>query len=79
MPRAKFAELFYDSDMNKIGLMPKKYPTKSGLPIRSVGKSKSTYRVNTKFLVEHYNITINSKKIIAPVWNEGEGLLEIGI
>lgn len=79
MPGAKFVELFYDSDARKVGLKPKKFTTKAGFPVRPVGKSKSTYRVNTKPLFEHYRISLQDKKSVKPVWNEGEGLLEIGI
>lgn len=76
---AKFVELYYDSATGRIGLKPKKYPTEAGIPIKAVGKGKSTYRVNTKPLFEHYGIDANSKKSVKPVWNEGEGLLEIGV
>ena len=76
---AKFVELFYDSDAKKIGLRPKKYPTKSGFPIKAVGKGKATYRVNTKPVFERYGIDASTKKSVKPVWNEGEALLEISV
>ena len=79
MPGAKFVELYYDSDARKIGLKPKKYPTIAGISLRPVGKSKSVYRVNTKLLFEHYGIRVQNKKTVRPVWNEGEGLLVIGL
>ncbi len=76
---AKYVELFYDPDTGKIGLKPTKYATKAAFSIRAVGKGKATYRVNIKPLVEHYGIDVHEKKPVEPVWNESEGLLEIGV
>ena len=76
---AKHVELFYDPDARKIGLKPKKYATKAGFPIKAVGKGKATYRVNTKPLFEHYGIDAGDKRSVEANWNEGEGLLEIGV
>ncbi len=76
---AKHVELFFDSHTMKIGLKPTKYATKAAFSIRAVGKGKSTYRVNTKPLAEHYGIDVVDKRSVEPVWNEGEGLLEISV
>ena len=76
---ATHIELYYDSAQKKIGLQPKKYRTKSAYILRSVGKNKSTYRVNAKLLIEHYGITLDSKISITPAWNSSENLLELAL
>ena len=76
---AKYVELFYDASAMKIGLKPKKYPVKAGFPLRMVGKSKSTYRVNAKPLIEHYGIKVKNQLTVTPKWNKIEGLLELAL
>ncbi len=76
---AKYIELYYDPKAMKIGLKPRKYPLKSGFPLRVVGKGKSTYRVNAKPLMEHYDIKIAKKLTVTPQWNKSEGLLELAL
>ncbi len=76
---AKHVELYYDASAMKIGLKPKKYPTKAGFPLRAVGKGKSTYRVNAKKLMEHYDIKIKKKLTVMLHWNDKEGLLELAL
>jgi len=76
---AKHVELFFDADAKKIGLKPKKYPTKAGFPIKAVGKGKATYRVNIKPLFEHYGIDAGDKRSVEANWDESEGLLEIAL
>ena len=76
---AKYIELYYDPESMKIGLKPKKYPVKAGFPLRAVGKGKSTYRVNAKPFIEHYEIKIAKKLTVTPQWNQSEGLLELAL
>jgi hypothetical protein len=77
MKGATHIELYYDSTSRKIGLQPKKYKTKAAFKIRTVGKGKSTYRVNAKPLVEHYKIRLEEKITLTPTWNESENLIEL--
>ena len=74
---ATHIELYFDSTSKKIGLMPKKYKTKAAFKIRTVGKGKSTYRVNAKPLVEHYDIRLEEKIALTPTWNDSENLMEL--
>ncbi len=74
---ATHIELFYDSSTKKIGMQPKKYKTKAAFKLRAVGKNKSTYRINAKPLVEHYNIKLSAKVSVTPSWNSAENLLEL--
>ncbi len=74
---ATHIELFYDPSLKKIGLQPKKYKTKAAFKLRAVGKNKSTYRINAKPLVEHYNIKLGAKVSATPSWNSAENLLEL--
>lgn len=76
---AKYIELYYDPKAMKIGLKPKKYPVKTGFPLKVVGKGKSTYRVYAKPLMEHYDIKIAKKLTVTPQWNKSEGLLELAL
>jgi len=74
---ATHIELFYDPSLKKIGLQAKKYKTKAAFKLRAVGKNKSTYRINAKPLVEHYNIKLSAKISVTPSWNSAENLLEL--
>ncbi len=74
---ATHIELLYDPSSKKIGLRPKKYKTKATFKLRAVGKNKSTYRINAKPLVEHYNIKLSAKISATPSWNSAENLLEL--
>lgn len=76
---ATHIELYYDATSRKIGLQPKKYKTKAAFKLRVVGKGKSTYRVNAKPLMEHYNIQLGDKKTVSPTWNGKENLLELSL
>ena len=76
---ATHVELFYDSTANKIGLKPKKYPTKAAFKLRAVGKGKATYRVNAKQLADYYHIRVEKKTSVTPTWNHSEGILEIAL
>jgi len=76
---ATHIELYFDPSVKKIGLQPKKYKTKAAFKLRAVGKNKSTYRVNAKPLVEHYNIKLATKVTMTPSWNSGENLLELSL
>ena len=70
-------ELYYDPVTKRIGLKGKKYGTKAALQLSSVGKGKSTYRVNATPLIEHYNLRITGKVPLQMGWNEAENLLEL--
>ncbi len=74
---ATHIELFYDPSSKKIGLQAKKYKTKAAFKLRAVGKNKSTYRINAKPLVEHYNIKLSAKISATPSWNSAENMLEL--
>lgn len=74
---ATHIELFYDPSSKKVGLQPKKYKTKAAFKLRAVGKNKSTYRINAKPLVEHYDIKLSAKVSVTPSWNSAENLLEL--
>ncbi len=76
---ATHIELYYDTASKKIGLQPKKYKTKAAFKIRSVGKNKSTFRINAKPLIEHYGIQITSKITVTPSWNSSANLLELSL
>ena len=76
---AKYVELFYDASARKIGLKPKKYPVKAGFELRSIGKSKSIYRVNAMPLMQHYGFKIERILTVTPNWNKSEGLLELAL
>ena len=70
-------ELYYDSITKKIGLKGKKYGTKAAFKLRSVGKGKSTYRVNATPLIDHYSLRITGKVPLNMAWNEVDSLLEL--
>jgi len=76
---ATHIELYYDSSSRKVGLQAKKYKTKSAFKLRAVGKTKSTYRVNAKPLVEHYGIKLGAKITVTPAWNSSENMLELSL
>ena len=76
---ATHIELYYDPASRKIGLQPKKYKTKAAFKIRSVGKNKSTFRVNARPLIEHYGIQLTSKISVTPSWNSSANLLELSL
>ncbi|MFB0516334.1 MAG: hypothetical protein ACETWG_07000 [Candidatus Neomarinimicrobiota bacterium] len=76
---ATHLELYYDPSSKKVGLQPKKYKTKAAFKIRAVGKSKSTYRINAKPLIEHYDIKLGEKITVSPSWNSSENLLELSL
>jgi len=76
---AKYVELYYDAAAMKMGLKPKKYSVRAGVPLRSIGKNKSIYSINAKPLFEQYGIKIDKKIAVTPKWNKSEGLLEIAL
>ena len=76
---ATHVELYYDQSAKKIGLQPKKYGTKATYKLRAVGKGKSTYRINAKPLIEHYDLKIGNKVKLTPAWNSSENLLELSM
>ena len=76
---AKYVELYYDASAKKIGLKPKMYPVKAGIPLKPIGKSRSIYRVNAKPLIEHFGIKVEKKTTVTPKWNKTEGLLELAL
>lgn len=74
---ATHVELYYDQIARKIGLKGKKYGTKSAFKLRSVGKGKSTYRVNATALIEHFKLRVESKTTMQISWNTTENMLEL--
>ncbi|MCK4577774.1 MAG: hypothetical protein KAU50_03220 [Candidatus Marinimicrobia bacterium] len=74
---ATHVELYYDSITKKIGLIGKKYGTKAAFKLRSVGKGKSTYRVNANPLIEHYGLRVTAKTTLKIMWNAQESMLEL--
>jgi hypothetical protein len=74
---ATHVELYYDQVARKIGLKGKKYGTKAAFKLRSVGKGKSTYRVNATALIEHYKLRVESKTSLRISWDSTENMLEL--
>ena len=74
---ATHVELYYDQIARKIGLKGKKYGTKAAFKLRSVGKGKSTYRVNATALIEHYKLRVESKTSLQISWDSAENMLEL--
>ncbi len=79
MKGSNHAELFYDPTAKKIGIRPKKYKTRDGVKLSTVGKKKETYRVNGSNFLKSFGVSLGNSVRVTPIWDDKNKVVEVQI
>lgn len=76
---ANYVELLYDSRRSRVGLKPRRKPTKASYKLReSPQGGRRRYVSGQQFLVA-YGIAVNKARSFEGVWNDAEKLVEFSV
>lgn len=76
---ANYVELLYDPRSKKVGLKPRKKPTKATYKLRSNPQGGDRRYVSGRQFLENYGVKTTKAKTLDAKWNDGEGLIEASV
>lgn len=76
---AKHAELLYDPKSKKIGIKPRRKPTKASYKIRESPQGGSRRYISGSQFLEHYGIEVDKAKSLEASWNQKDKLVAVSV
>ena len=76
---ASHVELLYDSRTKKVGLKPRKKPTKASYKLRPSPQGGNRYYVSAGSFLEHYGIGAKKARTHEASWNKRAGVAEFSV
>lgn len=76
---ANYVELLFDPKSKKIGMKPRKRPTKASYKLRESPQGGDRRYVSGEQFLETYGVSVNKAKAFDAAWNDKEDLVEFSV
>lgn len=76
---ANYTELLFDPKRKKIGLKPRRKPTKASYKLRESPQGGRRRYVSGQQFLDTYNISVEKAKSYEAQWNQNEKLVELRV